>query len=213
MIIYLILAFLILIFCILIDYAIIVSIVTLIKKLIKQFKKHKTSEEIKAEPISNMTYRSYNQNYSEYRPTTNYKKQNEITENKYNEKYRKRNNILTKTELKFYKILKPITDKMNLLICPQVVLYEILNTRQYNNRKYFNKISNKSIDFVITDENMEIKMCIELDDYTHTRNDRIERDNFINELFREMNIKLIRIPVTYNYNEFELAQQIKESLY
>lgn len=202
-----------LLFCFLMYYIIILFIIKGVKKIIKQFKNYKTNKKNNVVPTNNMHYKNYTQGYNEYIPTTNNKTQNEITKNKYNENYRKKTNILTPTELKFYKTLKPITDKMELLICPQVILYEILETKQNNDIKYFNKISNKSIDFVITDRNMEIKMCIELDDYTHKKNSRIERDNFINDLFKDVNIKLLRIPVAYNYNEVELAQQIKESLY
>lgn len=44
----------------------------------------------------------------------------------YNEKYLKKEYLLTQTELKFYKLLKQITDELNLSICPQVSLYQNL---------------------------------------------------------------------------------------
>lgn len=127
----------------------------------------------------------------------------------YNEKYIKKDYLLTQTELKFYKLLKQITDEMNLVICPQVALYEIIRNIEYRD---FNKIKSKSIDFVITETNLNIKLCIELDDYSHKQNKRIERDNFINKLFEDLNIKLIRIPVQNFYNLEELKNKIKESL-
>lgn len=142
------------------------------------------------------------------------KRNNQITFNNeqninYNEKYIKKDYLLTQTELKFYKLLKQITDEMNLIVCPQVALYEIIKNIEY---KDFNKIKSKSIDFVITETNLKIKLCIELDDYTHKQNKRIERDNFINKLFEDLNIKLIRIPVQNFYNLEELKSKIKESL-
>lgn len=142
------------------------------------------------------------------------KRNNQITFNNeqninYNEKYIKKDYLLTQTEQKFYKLLKQITDEMNLVVCPQVALYEIIRNIEY---KDFNKIKSKSIDFVITETNLKIKLCIELDDYSHKQNKRIERDNFVNKLFEDLNIKLIRIPVQNFYNLEELKSKIKESL-
>lgn len=134
----------------------------------------------------------------------------ELNENiNYNEKYAKKDYLLTQTELKFYKLLKQITDKLNLVICPQVTLYEIVNIKDY---KGFSKIQSKSIDFVIAEPNLKIKLCIELDDYTHKRGKRIKRDEFINKLFNDLEIKLIRVPVQNYYNLEELKNKIKESL-
>lgn len=127
----------------------------------------------------------------------------------YNEKYNKKDYLLTQTELKFYKLLKQITDELNLVVCPQVTLYQIVQNKNF---KDFNKIQNKSIDFVIAEPNLKIKLCIELDDYTHNKNKRIKRDEFINKLFADLNIKLIRIPVQNYYNLEELKQKIQESL-
>ena len=130
-------------------------------------------------------------------------------ENSYNTKYVKKEYLLTETELKFYKQLKKITDELNLTICPQVTLYEILRNKDY---KDFNKIQSKSIDFVITEPNLKIKLCIELDDTSHYRNKRIQRDIFINKLFNDLDIKLLRVPVQNFYNLEELQCKIKESL-
>ena len=135
---------------------------------------------------------------------------NEVDENiNYNEKYTKKDYLLTQTELKFYKLLKQITDELNLVICPQITLYEIVKNKDYRD---FGKIQSKSIDFVITEPNLKIKLCIELDDYTHTRGKRIKRDEFINKLFDDLGIKLIRIPVQNYYNLEELKNKIQESL-
>ena len=143
-------------------------------------------------------------------------KKNNILENininpnvNYKEKYVKKDYLLTQTELKFYKLLKQVTDELNLVICPQVKLYQIVNNKNY---KDFSKIQNKSIDFVITEQNLKIKLCIELDDYTHKQKKRIKRDKFINKLFEDLNIKLLRIPVQNFYNLEDLKNKIKESL-
>ena len=123
--------------------------------------------------------------------------------------YKKKERLLTQNELKFYKILKQITNKYNLELFTQVALYEIIQAKKI---KYFNKIKSKTIDFVITDKNLKTKICIELDDKTHYWNKRIERDLFINELFFELGIKLLRIDVKPFYNIEKIERKIKESL-
>lgn len=127
----------------------------------------------------------------------------------YNDKYQKNEYLLTKSELKFYKILKQITNKLGYSLFCQVALYEIVKHKEL---KDFNKIKSKSIDFVITQENCKILLCIELDDPSHEQRNRIERDNFINQLFNDLNIKFLRIPVQNFYNMEELEKKIKESI-
>lgn len=133
----------------------------------------------------------------------------EIININYSEKYSKSEYLLTKTELKFYRIIKQITNKLGCSLFCQVSLYQIVNSKNY---KDFNKIKSKSIDFVITQENCKILLCIELDDSTHEKKKRIERDNFIDNLFKDLGIKLLRIPVQNYYNIEELENKIKESL-
>lgn len=142
----------------------------------------------------------------------NKKKSNKKTYN-YKDIYNKKQKLLTQNEKLFYNVLKEITQEKNIIINTQVVLYEIIETQKnkYFNY-YFNKIKAKSIDYVLTDKEFNILLCIELDDITHKRKDRIKRDNFLNELFKELGIKLLRIPVQNYYNVERINKIIKESL-
>lgn len=131
--------------------------------------------------------------------------QEEIKNEDLSSLYEKKTYLLTQNELKFYKLLKNITEKNNLNVFSQVALYEII---KYKNIKDFNKIKSKTIDFVITDSNCKIKLCIELDDPTHIKENRQKRDEFINKLFKDLNIKLLRIPTQNYYNIKELEKYI-----
>ena len=162
-------------------YALIFVIIILIMDLIITKKENKTKE-------------------------TNVLKNNNID---YSILYSKKEYLLTKSELKFYKLLKSIVDKNNLNLFCQVSLYELVKSNKY---KDFNKIKAKTIDYVITDTNCKIKLCIELDDPTHIKQDRIERDKFIGELFKQLNINLVRIPVQNWYDMQQVEEKIKESL-
>lgn len=143
-------------------------------------------------------------------------RKNRESENKEEEKninykdlYIKKDYIMTEQEYKFYRLLKNYTSKNNLNLFAQVSLYAIVNSKNYSD---FNKIKSKSIDFVITDVNCKIKLCIELDDYTHIKENRQKRDNFIDKLFEELEIKMLRIPVQNYYNMTDIERKITESL-
>ena len=130
--------------------------------------------------------------------------------------YKKKLYLTTKTELEMYKILLEICTKYNLILFTQVVLYEIVQvnekpfTREY--AKYFNKICSKSIDFVIADkETTRIRLCIELDDPTHKKKKRIQRDEFIDKLFEDLQIDLLRIKTCNEYNINQIESKIRST--
>lgn len=111
----------------------------------------------------------------------------------YNKKY-----LLTKNEWVFYKKIKPICDKNNLHIIAKVRVADIVEVKKglenKERQKYFNKIKNKHIDFIICNpENLAIIALIELDDKTHENNQRIKSDNFKDKLSNTVGYKLIRI--------------------
>lgn len=132
----------------------------------------------------------------------------------YSSLYEKKEFLLTSKEYTFYKLLKPICNRYNLSVNCQVSLYEIvkLKTRNYID---FNRIRAKTIDYVITDANCKIKLCIELDDSTHIKEGRQKRDKFLNELFNALNIKFLQIPAQRYYKPQYISyveEKIKESL-
>lgn len=124
-------------------------------------------------------------------------------------KYITNNYIMTQTELIFYRELKKVTDKLELTIFPQVDLERIINVVD-NNKSARSRIKSRSIDFAIV-ENTKCKVvcCIELDDYTHNRENAKKADEFKNNLFKKVNIPLYRIKVSNNYNLEELEKMIK----
>lgn len=138
---------------------------------------------------------------------------NEIKEINYNKIYKPKRYVITLTELNFYNILLEIAKELDLILFSQVSLYNIIETK-FNNQSAFNKIKSKTIDFVLVDKNnCRIKLCIELDDYTHNRYDRIERDKFINKLFTDLEIDLIRFKASNYYNKEALKKRIQESIH
>ena len=146
--------------------------------------------------------------------SNNVQKDENINYKKY---YKPKRYIITLNELKFYEILLEISKELDLMLFTQVSLYNIIEMNDklnYTERQsYFNKIANKSIDFVLADKkDCRIKLCIELDDTTHKKQKRIERDKFINKLFKDLEINLLRYPVYEQYFKTTLKNKIQENL-
>lgn len=119
--------------------------------------------------------------------------------------------IMTETEKNFYIELKKITDNLNMSIFPQIDLERLIKVKD-NNYSYRNRIKSRSIDFTIVNNNYyNVVCCIELDDKTHNKESRIKRDEFINELFKNVNINLIRVKVG-NYDFDMIKNKIKEAM-
>ena len=103
--------------------------------------------------------------------------------------------LLTKNEWYAHKRLKEIADAKGYIICPKVRLLDIVEPRKGEKdwKSLFYKIQAKHVDFVICDSGMKIKAIIELDDTTHDKKDRQERDTFVDEVLRSVGYKVIRV--------------------
>lgn len=101
--------------------------------------------------------------------------------------------VFTWNERNNYVTLKKAADKKGYIICPKMRLADIVKPRndsQYMSR--FGKIKSKHLDFVIYDNNMRhIITVIELDDNSHNRPDRQERDEFVDFILNDCGIRII----------------------
>ncbi len=101
--------------------------------------------------------------------------------------------LLTKNEWQQYKKLKEITDAKGLMICPKVRLLDIIEPRK-GEKKYktlLYKVQSKHVDFVLCDQDLHIKAILELDDSSHDRQDRKDRDEFVDKILTSVGYKVI----------------------
>ena len=101
--------------------------------------------------------------------------------------------LLTKNEWIQYKRLREIADAKGYVICPKVRLLDIIEPRK-NHEKYktlLYKTQAKHVDFLICDKDMHIKVIIELDDSSHDKKDRKERDQFVDLILQSVGYKII----------------------
>lgn len=140
-------------------------------------------------------YRNYN-NYRKFNPNTLLKKQKKEYNLQYKKKY-----LLTKNEYSFFQKIKPIVKKYNLNVSCKVRLADLIEPDSNIKKEWyagFNKIKSKHIDFVLTNENMKVIMLIELEDSSHEKEERIERDKFVKSALENAGYKIISV---YNNNE------------
>ena len=128
--------------------------------------------------------------------------------------YEARGKLVTKSELRFYKSLyKAVQDDFE--IFAMVRIADILRVQEGHpsRRKWLNKILAKHIDFVLCDPgSLEPRVCIELDDRSHQRADRMERDAFVDLAFESAGLPLVRIEVQKSYPPREVRGLIDDVL-
>jgi hypothetical protein len=125
----------------------------------------------------------------------------------------RRKSLLSPAELAFYNVLKAAIGGRFVILLKVGVrdLCEI--THREVNQAAFNRVASKHVDFVLCDQiTLHPVVAIELDDSTHYRRDRAERDVFINELFRVIGVALIRHRVQMSYDTAALERWVDSAL-
>jgi hypothetical protein len=132
-------------------------------------------------------------------------------QNEEEKRYELKTSLLTPTEKDFLHILEQVVED-KYIITPQVPLSGLVkildSNKNWTNYKDFNQIKAKTIDFVLYDKEYKPQLCIELDDYSHKRWDRIKRDAFINDLMKSVGLRIIHIHPAYLYDTEDLKEQI-----
>ncbi len=104
--------------------------------------------------------------------------------------------ILTDREYKFYTTLRPLADEAGLHIYTKVRLADLIEPKPKSENpmwmECFNKIRSKHIDFALADDDTNIIALIELDDSSHKRQDRVERDIFVDAVLKNTGYTLLR---------------------
>jgi hypothetical protein len=114
--------------------------------------------------------------------------------------------LLSKSESVFYSSLKPVCDKYGYIICPKVGLKDFISvTAKKDYFKWFSKISQKHVDFLICDKNLRPIMAIELDDKSHESQKAWKNDNFKDWLYENLDFPLKRVKAAqyYKYQEID----------
>jgi very-short-patch-repair endonuclease len=128
--------------------------------------------------------------------------------------YERRGVLLTPAEINFLRSLQ-IAVREDWQIFSMVRLADLIKVRPKTRKfqTWQNRIAGKHIDFVLCDnETLEVKLAIELDDGSHRRADRQERDRFVNTALAAAGLPLLRIRVEEKYETSVIRKDIEDAL-
>ncbi len=127
--------------------------------------------------------------------------------------YGKRDDFLSPAELSFFRVLKSGLPAEWHLIA-KVNLADLFFVRQpHRNQAARNRIDRKHVDFVLCDAlTMEPLLGIELDDLSHERKDRVERDELVDRVFEAAGLPLLHVMAAKGYQTAALMQNVREKL-
>jgi hypothetical protein len=127
--------------------------------------------------------------------------------------YRLRDDFLSPAEFSFYKVFNSIYSTQ-LTVQSKVRLADIFFVARPNeNYTFFNRIAQKHLDFLICDSRtMKPLLAVELDDSSHNRLERKERDEFLDQVCQVAGLPLVRLPVKREYNTREIEERVSPFL-
>ncbi len=129
--------------------------------------------------------------------------------------YKKKDYLLSVTECKFYYALKQVAEQNNWHVFAKVRLEDLLwlPSNTVNRFSLRNRGKSRHIDFVICDyRDVRPLLAIELDDASHNRPDRQERDEFIDQVFNDAGLPILHYSVKSFYNQSEISAEIGKVL-
>jgi hypothetical protein len=128
--------------------------------------------------------------------------------------YKRKDFLITRAEHKFYDVLISAVGH-EYYVFAQVYLPLIVypNVPKWSYRAARAHINRRSVDYVLCDKNyIRPRLAIELDDKSHEREDRMERDIEVERIFREAGMPLLRIENHGNFDAVKIAEQIKNAI-
>ena len=129
--------------------------------------------------------------------------------------YRRVDSLLTPAERSFYAVLARVAEAEKVQVFAKVRLADLfwLPGDADNRLRHQNRINQKHVDFVLCDRRQLAPLvAIELDDSSHQRRDRQDRDAFVNEACAVAGLPLVRVPVQTRYDDRELAGSVRRAI-
>lgn len=111
-----------------------------------------------------------------------------VTEHKYQSK-----DLFTQRERAAFTQIRKVAERFGYTVFTKVRLFDLIEPSSFTDKpkvaQY--KIQAKHVDFVLCDDQLRAKFVIELDDSTHDRPDRIERDRFVDSVLTSAGYKVL----------------------
>lgn len=119
-------------------------------------------------------------------------------------KWKTKDYFFSKAELFFYRELLNFCDEKWLCVFPKVRIADLTTPRVHLDNssfmKVFLKLSQKHVDYVITDTKGKILCVLELDWKSHSYWKTLENDRFKNKFFDDIELPLLRFSNYWNHS-------------
>ncbi len=128
--------------------------------------------------------------------------------------YRRRKSLFSNAELEIYEILKEeVGEEYQIFAKVRLGDFIYLANEPPDRKFHNNQIQCKHVDFLLCARHTQRPlMVIELDDSSHTRYDRRQRDEFKKRVFDEVGLKLLSIPVQPFYPPGEIGSLVRSTM-
>jgi hypothetical protein len=129
--------------------------------------------------------------------------------------YKKKDFLITRAEHEFFDVLVEVLGDQYYVFTqvhlPTILKHDIPNGQNWKGA--FSHINGKSVDFVICDK-VGIKpiLAIELDDKSHEKLDRIERDSEVERMLQDAGMPLLRFENHGSFDKEEIKSTIQKVL-
>lgn len=126
--------------------------------------------------------------------------------------YQKISTLFTPAERSFLGVLNDAISS-EYAIYGKVRVADVLEVKSTPDKsKYqtaFNKISSKHFDYIVCNKNdLSVLCAIELDDKSHNKSNRIDRDKFLESACNSAKLKLIRFEAKYTYSVQDVREKV-----
>ncbi len=122
--------------------------------------------------------------------------------------YKSKNCLMTNTEFKYFESFKRILNNTRYIIIPQVCLSTIVERKEKH--KFQSELS-RIADFCIFTEDYKPILVIEINDKTHKKYARKDRDNKVKYILKSSKIGLLTIWTKDEFSTLKFAQLFKEN--
>ena len=127
--------------------------------------------------------------------------------------YRLRDDFLSPAELSYYRVLSTAVAGRAVVLTKVRLADLFFVPHSEGSVSFRNRIAQKHVDFLVCDrETMRPRVGVELDDRSHERSRRQERDGFVDEVFRVAGLPLIHVPARSGYSVAELSAGLTQYL-
>lgn len=129
--------------------------------------------------------------------------------------YGLRRSIMSPAERSFFRILEEAVDASQYYIFPQAPLASLVYVQKGSESylRHVNRIRSKVVDFVLCSRDSLVPvLVVELDDSSHERDDRKERDAFVDSVMNKVKLPILHVKAARDYDPKALADEVNRAM-